>query len=251
MGMTEKVYRLKALTDLWTGDFKGKEERMIPTGLLGSIRWWFEVLVRGLGGSACDPTRDGSRCPGSGKKPDEAGHHCVVCEFFGCTGWGRKFRFEVLDGGGETKVSQIKKNDTFQFRFTALRPVKDEEWTLLDLTLRLIADYGAIGGKTTARAADYGLIELEAAHMNQSSHKSSELKQYVRSRHWRRVEHGQFGWASLSTFWFIRDCFLSGKQFENLLRVNRWLAGARGVSKKVFSFGEPRRTFGFVNPDRG
>jgi CRISPR-associated protein Cmr1 len=250
--MRQNVYRLKALADLWTGDANQSSGRTIATGLLGSIRWWFEVLVRGLGGRACDPTVNGIRCPDSRiHDPLKAGHRCVVCELFGCTGWARKFRFEVLDRDGETKVSQIKKNEPFQLRFTELRPVKDEEWTLLDLTLRLIADYGAIGGKTTTRTADYGLIKLEAAHMNQSSHNRSELEQYVRSRHWRRVEHGQFGWASLSTFWFIRDCFLNRKQFKSLLRANRWLAGTPGVSRKVFSFREPRRTFGFVNPDCG
>jgi hypothetical protein len=33
--MTSKVYGLKAVTDLWTGDQGGKSDRTIPTGLLG------------------------------------------------------------------------------------------------------------------------------------------------------------------------------------------------------------------------
>lgn len=40
-----KEWRLVAQTDLWTGDVDGKGERVVPTGLLGSIRWWCEVLV--------------------------------------------------------------------------------------------------------------------------------------------------------------------------------------------------------------
>jgi CRISPR-associated protein Csb2 len=44
-------YELKALTDIWTGDANREGNRLITTGLLGSIRWWFEVLVRGLGES--------------------------------------------------------------------------------------------------------------------------------------------------------------------------------------------------------
>jgi CRISPR-associated protein Cmr1 len=167
-----RTYTVKALTDLWTGDAEGKPGRTITTGLLGSIRWWFEVLVRGLGGSACDPTRDGNRCPAPGKKPTDLGHHCVVCELFGCTGWARKFRFEVLDGNGQAKVEQITKGQTFRLRFTPLRPIRDEEWALLDLTLRLIAEYAAIGGKTVLKPSDepnrtnkphhrdYGLIEI-------------------------------------------------------------------------------------------
>lgn len=95
--MMTNVYTLKALTDIWTGDANRRGNRVINTGLLGSIRWWFEVVARGLGGSACDPTVEKVRCL------DESGHHCVVCELFGCTGWARKFRFEVLDENCQPK----------------------------------------------------------------------------------------------------------------------------------------------------
>jgi len=74
-----KEWTFKALTDIWTGDASGEGVRLIPTGLLGSIRWWFEVLVRGLGGKACDPTVDGVRCPAQKKAVHESGRHCVVC----------------------------------------------------------------------------------------------------------------------------------------------------------------------------
>jgi CRISPR-associated protein Cmr1 len=69
---TEKAreWACKALTSIWTGDADHRGGRLISTGLLGSIRCWFEVLVRGLGGSACDPIK--STCEG----PD----HCVACE---------------------------------------------------------------------------------------------------------------------------------------------------------------------------
>ena len=155
-------WRLRALTDLWTGDAEGKAQRTIPTGLLGSIRWWFEVLIRGLGGAACDPSFEdrrnhpkSSRCPDPAvKQPMDQGHHCVVCELFGCTGWGRKFRFEVRDGSGAVMGGQIKKGTEFILRFTPLRPIAAEEWALLDLTIRLIADYGAIGGKTVYKPSD-------------------------------------------------------------------------------------------------
>jgi CRISPR-associated protein Cmr1 len=94
MNDTTKGWRLKALTDLWTGDTDRSGGRTIPTGLLGSMRWWFEVLARGLGGTSCDPSEDENRCP------DQQGKRCIGCELFGCTGWGRKFRFEVRDGSG-------------------------------------------------------------------------------------------------------------------------------------------------------
>ncbi|NPU98315.1 MAG: type III-B CRISPR module RAMP protein Cmr1 [Candidatus Omnitrophica bacterium] len=286
----ERTYRLRALTDLWTGDFAGKSDRLITTGLLGSIRWWFEVLVRGLGGSACDPTdrRCGDR------------DHCVVCELFGCTGWARKFRFEVLDENGnirearnnaETKISpQIEKdeNDKFSLRFTPLRPIRDEEWALLDATLRLIADYGALGGKTVLKPTDeadrtkekhhqdYGLVEfIEPLEANIPI---TVVKEYVTQEKWQKLDHREFAWASLQNFWCVNGRYLArqnsnqstfnrvierqeakkqGQQLAHNNKASGWLAGSpqqrkerkeRKDSKKVFSFKDPARTFGFVKP---
>ncbi len=168
--MTSIEFKLKALTDIWTGDVNRQGNRLIATGLLGSIRWWFEVLVRGLGGRACDPTLPEVRCPASSKTPSEPGHHCVVCELFGCTGWARKFRFEVLDENRRSKSDQIKVGDIFILRFTELRPIREEEWCLLDLTLRLIAEYGAIGGKTVLKPSDEpGLADLDLSDFEESN----------------------------------------------------------------------------------
>ncbi len=161
MCATTKTWRMKALTDLWTGDRNGNPERLITTGLLGSIRWWVEVVVRGLGGSACDPSNSGLRCP------DRHGRRCVVCELFGCTSWARKFRFDVLDADGHAQQDQIKQGNTFQLVFTPLRPVHHEEWALLSATIRVIADYAAIGGKTVYKPSDeLALADASVADFN-------------------------------------------------------------------------------------
>jgi len=265
----ERTYQLRALTDLWTGDVNGKPDHLITTGLLGSIRWWFEVLVRGLGGSACDPTD--TKC--------EDRNHCVVCELFGCTGWARKFRFEVLDENGDAKAEQIKQNQTFNLRFTPLRPVRGEELALLDATLRLIAEYGAIGGKTvfkptdeSSRASklhhkDYGLVQMVASQQFTETRRD-DLEKYLSK--WRKLNHGEFVWASLQHFWCVNEKYL-GREDNNKSTFNqvlgrqeaknqgqqlatgtdgiaRWLAGSQQESKKVFSFKNPARTFGFVKP---
>lgn len=107
MSHSTKEWRLKALTDLWTGDAEGRAQRTIPTGLPGSIRWWFEVLVRSLDGSACDLSSDANRCP------DRKGKRCVVCELFGYTAWGRTFWFEVQDGSGAVMKARLKRNTAF------------------------------------------------------------------------------------------------------------------------------------------
>jgi len=294
MANSERTYQFKALTDLWTGSVTLEEkngqisartghDRLITTGLLGSIRWWFEVLVRGLGGSACDPTD--TKCEGR--------NHCVVCELFGCTGWARKFRFEVLDKNGnirearnnaETKISpQIKKDEEFSLRFTPLRPIRGEEWALLDATLRLIAEYGAIGGKTVFKPTDessradklhhkdYGLVQMATPQQYDGTGRD-DLGKYLSK--WRKLNHGEFAWASLQHFWCVNGKYLARRQNGNSSSFNcvigrpepkqqsgqndSWIAGRRpdrsnnveAESKKVLSFKNPARTFGFVKPGR-
>ncbi len=299
--MPDRIYTCKALTDIWTGDAEGKPDRLITTGLLGSIRWWFEVLVRGLGGSACDPTSD-HRCPDHGvKDPKQPKHHCVVCELFGCTGWARKFRFEVLDENDNVKASQITKDETFKLRFFEVRPIRNEEWGLLDLTLRLIADYGAIGGKTVYKPTeehyrqlqqhhqDFGLIWIDPAFPAPPMETEQGILQYIALSSWRTVSHADFAWASLPYFWCVPGKYLSREDadrssFNRVIgrheskkcrdcgkvhdppqkcpktrkhprrhsdqnpatEIEKWLAGQQQESKKVFSFKEPARTFGFV-----
>ncbi len=317
MANGERTYRLRALTDLWTGDLNGKSDRLITTGLLGSIRWWFEVLVRGLGGNACDPSQEDRkmnppecRCPNKKvEKANDPGHHCVVCELFGCTGWARKFRFEVLDENNGTKTDQIKQNQTFSLCFTPIRPICVAEWTLLDATLRLIAKYGAIGGKTVFKPTDessrakethhqdYGIVEILKVNPPITNLNITEVEKYVREERWRKPESKakdvDLAWASLTFFWFVkwktltrentsassfnkvlgrkeskacRDCGQvhnppnkcpktkrhPKRESEHLVirndEISKWLAGSQQESKKVFSFKNPARTFGFVKP---
>jgi len=262
MANGKQTYQFNVLTDLWTGDLNGKSGRLIPTGLLGSIRWWFEVLVRGLSGNACDPSD--TKCEGR--------NHCVVCELFGCTGWARKFRFEVLNLNENT-------GQTLILSFTPLRPICVEEWTLLNATLRLIADYGAIGGKTVFKPTDepsrekekhhrdYGLVQMVSSQQYGGTGRD-DLGKYLSK--WRKLNHGEFAWASLEHFWCVKGKYL-GREDNNKSTFNqvlgrqeaknqgqqltthndgiaRWLAGSQRESKKVFSFKNPARTFGFVKP---
>ncbi len=264
-------WHLEALTDIWTGDAERRGDRLITTGLLGSIRWWFEVLVRGLRGSSCDPSVDDKTCLKQ--------EHCVVCELFGCTGWSRKFRFDVRNQQGGIISSKLTKNTTFRLRFTPLRAVKDEEWALIELTLRLIAEFGALGGKTVLKPssqndkpqhADFGLVKLMTAPT--ITHKRKQLASYVGEWSKKPIVKGAT-WASCSHMWFVNGRYLT-RQDANTSTFNRiigrpepknqsaqgdsWLAGRRAQSprnrgpaveaesKKVFSFRQPPRTFGFV-----
>ncbi|MCQ3972424.1 MAG: type III-B CRISPR module RAMP protein Cmr1 [Anaerolineae bacterium] len=91
----EMELQLKTLTPLWTGGVEtGRMDRIHETGIIGSLRWWFEAIVRGLGGDVCDPTSD-NRCPRRRNGKDE---FCSICQVFGATGQRRKFRLRLGDG---------------------------------------------------------------------------------------------------------------------------------------------------------
>lgn len=221
-GLHAKEWKFCALTDVWTGDAKREANRLILTGLLGSIRWWFEVLVRGLDGKACDPTDKETRCTVQPENPAR----CVVCELFGCTGWARKFRLVVLDSERQPLHTQIVKDTEFTLRFVPLRPIGIEEWQLLHLTIRLFSDYGAIGGKTVYKPSDengrqdlphhrdYGLVRLTEYPGELTESLSLEvLKNYV-SR-WRQdINDAQYAWASLKNFWFVSGHCLEGRKVK-------------------------------------
>jgi len=79
---------LQPRTPIWTGGVEGQTDRVHATGIIGSLRWWYEAIVRGLGGWACDPSEDSCIY--------EAGKEiCMACQVFGTTGWRRRFRLEV------------------------------------------------------------------------------------------------------------------------------------------------------------
>ena len=96
--------KLKTLTPIWTGGVDGHVDRLHETGLIGSLRWWYEALVRGLGGYACDPTSgkcgfnlgnyQNSTATDEHQRLRDAGL-CDVCQVFGATGWRRRFRLDV------------------------------------------------------------------------------------------------------------------------------------------------------------
>jgi CRISPR type III-B/RAMP module RAMP protein Cmr1 len=52
-----------------------KKETIKETGIIGSLRWWYDALVRGMGGYACDPTSDEDRCR---NKEEKRGGACAL-----------------------------------------------------------------------------------------------------------------------------------------------------------------------------
>jgi CRISPR type III-B/RAMP module RAMP protein Cmr1 len=137
------------------------------TGIVGSLRWWYETLVRAYGGRACDPTN--SSC--------DQKDHCDACELFGCTGWSRKFRIEVhskLKPIQRLSMTRKKRRIGGQLRFLSryvsglcgeldikiipIRALQDKERRNLYKTLQLVHEYAALGAKTSQ---GNGVVSIE------------------------------------------------------------------------------------------
>jgi CRISPR-associated protein Cmr1 len=98
---------IKTSTPLWTGGVDTKVDRVHETGIVGSLRWWMEAFVRGLGGQVNDPTQN-ERSGFDRKNYDEStavderarlrdAGLCDVSQIFGATGWRRRFRLDIRD----------------------------------------------------------------------------------------------------------------------------------------------------------
>jgi len=239
MVMTELTISLKTVTPLWTGGVDQTCDRLHEAGLIGSLRWWYEAFVRGLGASACDPTSsEQDRCP------DKDGNRCVVCELFGCTGWSRKFRLRVTDSGGKLLNGPLNEDTDFDLHFVPLRRLRREEGWLFVKAVEIAAGYGSLGGRTTRKPQakkgvgdDYGLLFLKSAPPIDCNW--DKTKGYLSG--FRSVK-GATGYPDLRCFFFVQGSFLWREQMNALTKREPFLRGDRGggnkpaVSKKVFSF---------------
>ena len=273
---------LRTLSPLWTGGANRKGDRLQALGVIGSLRWWYEALVRGLGGYACDPVTKEDRCAfdsESYEKARRAGEErnlaiarglkdvCVACRLFGCTGWARKIRIEP--------TGNVAAGELLRLTMRELRPVHEVEAWLLLKTVWLIATYGAMGGRTTLKpngpagaAQDYGLVEVVEL--------PEVLGSVARARAWVQLNSppgkaNRREWPNMRYFFFASGAYLNrtamndllglshrGRQIrhgpvEKALRGRRSTPSAPAVSKKVFSFAAPYqggRIWGYV-PDAG
>ncbi len=242
--------QLKTLTPLWTGGVDQTCDRLHETGLIGSLRWWYEALVRGLGGYACDPT-DNSSCRDA--------DHCAACELFGCTGWSRKFCLRVTENGAALAKCLDQASRQFTLLFCEIRPLCAAERWLLANTVRVAANWGSIGGRTTRKpqrnasvGRDYGLMSWVDGPQDDSA--KDAVKGYLAGLQRGNHVQGQ-EWPDLRWFFFIKGRFLLRLKINNLTGLSengkkeignepyqRFLRGQRGQpnqdakSKRVFSF---------------
>jgi CRISPR-associated protein Cmr1 len=163
---------LKTLTPLWTGGADGTSDRLHVTGLMGSLRWWYEALVRGLGGYVSDPTAENpeARSEFNAKAYEEARHVgksdaealreglktvCPVSYLFGATGWARLFQLQARD----VPITPLHFRTTVRMNQSWLRRVFGGETQ--DIS-RLTVPYGTVQCQLAQRGydADYARDQL-------------------------------------------------------------------------------------------
>ncbi|MDI6736743.1 MAG: type III-B CRISPR module RAMP protein Cmr1 [bacterium] len=247
--------KIKTLTPIWTGGVD-RNDKLRLTGIKGSIRWWYEVLIRGLDYYACDPIAD-DNCKLDPKKidrnlsllPQIKSMICPVCYLFGCTGWSGKFNLRIKECRNDNVVEiirgQIKANNHFVLEFIQRKKIEQAEEILLKMTLKLIIDYGAIGGKTAlkpsekdfknlvnyggGRHLDYGIIDrLKDANGEDLSgipsdkiydgEKKTALDDYL-SDFDKSANKNNPEWPDLKYFWFVDGAHI--KRDEHNAIVNR------------------------------
>ncbi len=81
--------KIRTLTPIWTGDVNRECTKLRETSIIGSLRWWFEAIVRGFNGNACDSVNE--KCEYNNKEEGI----CAVCKLFGTTGWAKRFKFYI------------------------------------------------------------------------------------------------------------------------------------------------------------
>ncbi|MBC7118858.1 MAG: type III-B CRISPR module RAMP protein Cmr1 [Methanobacteriaceae archaeon] len=199
--------KIKPLTQLWTGDEQRKLEVLRETGIIGSLRWWYEALIRSLDGTACDPTNNR-------KKKCEGKNHCDACELFGCSGWARKFKLDIE-----------KSDDEVIFKIIELKEMDDIEFGLLNKTFKIIEDYGALGGKLAEK--NYGIIKIEENSLENFQPKKNKIKEYIK-KGGATVDD-----PNLKRFVFIKKA-LNPQFVKKLKEECTFLKGKPGKGKRYF-----------------
>ena len=165
-----KPIQLKIRTPLWTGDIDSKSYLLQSSGIIGSLRWWTEVILRGMGKFACDPVGD-DRCPKERRADSKKINlYCLACLIFGATGTRRLFRLELNGGrkvfdGGSLNIRPDGRNRGWYLGSGLVGDIElnivplnsDFNKSLILLPLTIAAKWGGIGAKTQH---GYGVVEL-------------------------------------------------------------------------------------------
>ena len=160
-----------------TGDIDTKSNLIQATGIIGSLRWWTEAILRGMDKFVCDPANDDKsdptrRCPPEKKDGNKKiSQYCPACLVFGATGMRRIFRLEISGGervfnGGTINIKPKGRKGGWYLGsgivgkiYSGLISLDREFDEFLVLApLMLASKWGGIGAKTQH---GYGVVEIE------------------------------------------------------------------------------------------
>lgn len=279
--------KIRTLTPLWTGDIDRECKSIKETGIIGSLRWWYEALVRGLGGYACDPTSDDPRYKKcelkqdkfnkaikSGKSVQEALDEqiCPACQLFGCTGWRKRFRIDIQgleendfkDGKGEK--AGLRPDKKFSLNIFLLSDIDTKQKWLFQKALWIIEKYGAVGGRTTwkpngSRGTPYGLIKIEdygeIKNWGFESGKKEAISWLKRNRENIKRHLGRENnknWFNFKFYWTLPNNYLNRSEMNKI--VNRDESGEYTKSADNFDKwlggdkGKSKKIFSFGEPEK-
>jgi CRISPR-associated protein Cmr1 len=252
MTMKELEVQFETLTPLWTGGPRQNSDRLRETGLIGSLRWWYEVTVRGLGKKACDPTSEtpGERCSfdsdayakakrqgKSEKEGIEQGLRdvCPACRLFGCTRWGRLFRFVIEDNGdplfsGTTNIKPTGRRrgwfykagrvGTIQGHLLILRGEGAEVRNKVLIPMMLAANWGGLGAKVQH---GYGVVKVTARCEGEII--KPDVDGFLAKHPLSNIQPGRLP--------ALNDLFFAKFKLKKQLPSNWWLSANAGITRQI------------------
>jgi len=204
---------------------------------MGSLRWWTEVVLRGMDEFVCDPTEDDSRCPKIKVADSKISCYCVSCLIFGATGLRRSFKSSINGGEGvfEGRPIVIKPKErhrgwylgsglkgSLELNLIPLDNRFDENLVLVPLAIA--SNWGGIGAKTQH---GYGVMEFEEpSEINFKSFEDA-LNRIKESRSSKNIKLRKENTGSLPN---MQETFFAKVQFE----ANRdWWKNVDGIKGKL------------------
>jgi len=215
-------FRIRTLTPLWTGDINGKSTKPRETSIIGSLRWWFEAIVRGFGGNACNSVTN--KCEYKHSVDDI----CPVCKLVGTTGWSKRFKFTINQGfcraydgnliirGGSRSwyfpsglLPYGNESNEIKQIFPLLDKINTDKKeggetevnvkSLLKTLLAFVSQWGMIGGKT---AIGYGVVKFEEnkTKMRPTNNEITEFLNFITRQTGKNAENA----PKLSEMFFVK-----------------------------------------------
>lgn len=248
-------FRIKTLTPVWTGGIEtGKMDRIHETGIIGSLRWWYEAILRGLGADVCNPTADSpqDRCQFDSETYQKFlrdGHNikealqtglqdvCPICRLFGCTGWKRRFELIVdVSPNQLTPLWLATLNQSEQFNHWWLSQIfktcnnkvifgditlkarfrygYESYQEVLKALLSFMAEYSALGSKV-----QYGFGQFIYPEAYQNNQNIQILRNHITTP--TNTKNLQSNFYSLRDFWCLKgEIPCDDKQIKKFQKAN-------------------------------